>query len=339
MTTAEQEVEQPIDMEHLTRKHEVLDHGFVRLVDVMPHPSTGLRGYQAVTQAARVSYGKGTKTVSTDKALCNYLMRNGHNTPFEMVEMKFHARMPMFVARQWIRHRTANVNEYSARYSEVPDLCYVPSVYHIGAQSKSNKQGREEGGISPEDAKVFQSSVETIGDRAYEMYLEALELGVSRELARMLLPVNFYTEWYWKIDFHNLCHFLRLRMNPHAQYEIRVYADAMADIVKEYDPVLYSVFEENRLKGVFLPQSQHQAVAGALATSMSWNTAVYRAVQTELPPQTRAEVEKALPGLQEGPRKQISNIMGTLKVRSGSRSLNELVKKFPILKDKVDLPS
>ncbi len=219
-------------------KFPVLDHGFVMLVDYMGNDG-------AIVQAARVSYGEGTKTVNEDKGLIRYLMRHQHTTPFEMVEFKFLARMPMFVARQWIRHRTANVNEYSARYSIVPDEFYVPSKDIVKPQSSTNKQGRDMTSALPEEqVEKFLASVEEISKSAYEAYTSAINSGVARELARILLPVNYYTEWYWKIDLHNLFHFLALRLDPHAQYEIRQYAVAMADITKKVVPIAYEAFED-----------------------------------------------------------------------------------------------
>ncbi len=197
-----------------------LDKGFVRLVDSMG-------GDDAIVQAARVSYGQGTSKVSQDRGLIRYLMRHRHTTPFEMVEFKFHCKMPIFVARQWVRHRTANINEYSLRYSEARDEFYMPDPEHIQFQSALNKQGRM-GEVPIElKQKVFDSFKE-ISERSFAIYSELNEAGVARELARSILPVNLYTEWYWKNDLHNLLHFVGLRSDSHAQYEIRVFSDAMA---------------------------------------------------------------------------------------------------------------
>lgn len=227
-----------------------LDHGFVRLVDHMGDDS-------AIVQAARVSYGKGTKSVNEDRGLIRYLMRHWHTTPFEMVEFKFHCKMPMFVARQWIRHRTANVNEYSARYSILDKEFYIPEEVH--SQSKENKQGR--GGLSPDECKAnFQANTDKLGNLAYELYEGALEDNIARELARMNLPVNYYTQWYWKIDLHNLFHFLRLRMDSHAQYEIRVYADAIYELIKPYVPIAVEAFEDYRLNAVSFSAPEMQAL-------------------------------------------------------------------------------
>jgi thymidylate synthase (FAD) len=233
--------------------HKVLDHGFIRLVDSMPSPTDpySIPADAAIVQAARVSYGKGTKTVNEDKGLIGYLMKHRHTTPFEMVEFKFHARMPMFVARQWIRHRTANVNEYSARYSEVPDLCYIPEESRIMGQSKSNKQSSE-GFLFPQTKKDFIGRMQTVASETYQDYQEFLAKGVSRETARMLLPVAYYTEWYWKIDLHNLFHFISLRYDPHAQQEIQVYAEAMYKICKELAPVATEALDKYRRSAVTL---------------------------------------------------------------------------------------
>jgi len=217
-----------------------LDKGFVRLVDVMGSDA-------AIVQAARVSYGAGTKQVSEDRGLIRYLMRHLHTTPFEMVEFKFHVKLPIFVARQWIRHRTANVNEYSGRYSEMKDEFYVPELSQVRAQSTSNKQGREEQAFAEEDAMRITNGMRSTQERQYAEYLQLLDTGLAREIARINLPVSNYTEWYWKIDLHNLFHFLRLRIDAHAQYEIRVYASAMAEIVKQIVPFAWEAFEDYML--------------------------------------------------------------------------------------------
>ena len=189
-----------------------LDKGFVRLVDSMG-------GDEAIVQAARVSYGKGTTKLSQDRGLIRYLMRHRHTTPFEMVEFKFHCKMPIFVARQWVRHRTANINEYSLRYSEARDEFYYPDPEHIQFQSALNKQGRM-GDVSDELKQKVREYFREISDRSFEIYSELNDAGVARELARAILPVNLYTEWYWKNDLHNLLHFVGLRSDSHAQYEL-----------------------------------------------------------------------------------------------------------------------
>lgn len=231
--------------------HKVLDYGFVRLVDCMPSPTDpySIPADAAIVQAARVSYGKGTKTILEDKGLLNYLMRHKHTTPFEMIEFKFHCRMPMFVARQWIRHRTANVNEYSARYSEVPDLAYIPDSARVMGQSKLNKQASG-GQLDEQVRKDFTGRLQTVSEETYHDYIEFLEKGVSRETARTLLSVNFYTEWYWKIDLHNLFHFLALRADSHAQYEIRVFAEKMLETCRQIAPLATEAFENHKMNAV-----------------------------------------------------------------------------------------
>ena len=233
---------------HLYLAHPVLDHGLIRVVDYMGDDA-------AITQAARVSYGRGTKSVNTDEGLIRYLMRHWHSTPFEMCEVKFHVKLPVFVARQWIRHRTANVNEYSARYSILDREFYIPAPEHLSAQSAVNRQGRGELLEGAEAARVLDMLRED-AMRSYDHYEDMLsqdgQKGLARELARMNLPANIYTQWYWKVDLHNLFHFLRLRADAHAQYEIRAYADTMCDIVRDWVPFAYSAFEDYRLGGVQL---------------------------------------------------------------------------------------
>ena len=228
---------------HLYTAHEVLDHGFVRVIDYMGDDS-------AICQAARVSYGKGTKAVSNDAGLIKYLMRHWHSTPFEMCEIKLHVKLPVFVARQWIRHRTANVNEYSARYSILDREFYIPSPEHLNAQSVVNNQGRGallEGEEAARVLDILKSDSHTAYDHYEEMISDEGQSGLARELARMNLPMNIYTQWYWKVDLHNLFHFLRLRADSHAQYEIRVYADAICNIVADWVPAAFSAFEDYRL--------------------------------------------------------------------------------------------
>ncbi len=233
---------------HLYRAHEVLDHGFIRVVDYMGDDS-------AIVQAARVSYGAGTKHVQNDEGLIRYLMRHWHSTPFEMCEIKLHVKLPVFVARQWIRHRTANVNEYSARYSILDREFYIPAPEQLAAQSVVNNQGRGEVLTGAEAARVLEI-LKSDANRAYDHYEAMLsqegQQGLARELARMNLPANIYTQWYWKVDLHNLFHFLRLRADAHAQYEIRVYAEAIAACVKDWVPLAYAAFEDYRMGGVTL---------------------------------------------------------------------------------------
>jgi len=234
----------------------VLDHGFVRVIDYMGTDS-------AIVQAARVSYGKGTKKVNEDAGLINYLLRHRHTTPFEMCEIKFHIKLPLFIARQWIRHRTANVNEYSGRYSIMDKEFYVPAVEQLAAQSKVNHQGRGET-LQGAEAQAVLDLLREDATRAYTNYEQMLNQdadgnildeskdGLARELARMNLSLNYYTQWYWKIDLHNLLHFLALRADGHAQYEIRVYAEAMLKILKAWVPITYAAFMDYRVGGASL---------------------------------------------------------------------------------------
>lgn len=233
----------------------VLDHGFVRVVDYMGDDV-------AVVQAARVSYGRGTKSVSTDAGLINYLMRHRHTTPFEMCEIKLHVKLPIFVARQWIRHRTANVNEYSARYSILDREFYVPAAAEVATQSASNRQGRG-AGLARDDAEAVRGRLSGHAAAAFDLY-DALiaEDGpaVARELGRAVLPLATYTQWYWKIDLHNLLHFVALRADPHAQYEIRAYAEVLLDIVRKWVPLTAAAFENYRLEGAHLSKVQLEVV-------------------------------------------------------------------------------
>lgn len=233
---------------HLYRAHEILDHGFVRVVDYMGND-------EAIVQAARVSYGAGTKHARNNAGLIRYLMRHWHSTPFEMCEIKLHVKLPVFVARQWIRHRTANVNEYSARYSILDREFYIPSPAQLAAQSAVNNQGRGAVLEGAEAARVLEI-LKADSDRSYDNYEAMLsqdgQQGLARELARMNLPANIYTQWYWKVDLHNLFHFLRLRADAHAQYEIRVYAEKICEIVADWVPDAYSAFQDYRLGGVNL---------------------------------------------------------------------------------------
>ncbi len=246
---------------HLYLAHQVLDHGFVRVIDYMGDDA-------AICQAARVSYGKGTKSVQNDEGLIRYLMRHWHSTPFEMCEVKLHVKLPVFVARQWIRHRTANVNEYSARYSILDREFYIPAPEHLAAQSVVNNQGRGEALSGEEAARVLRylkDDSATAYDHYEEMISDEGQQGLARELARMNLPANIYTQWYWKVDLHNLFHFLRLRADAHAQYEIRVYAEALCKIVADWVPAAYSAFEDYRLGGAVLSEKGLQCLRRMLA--------------------------------------------------------------------------
>ena len=234
----------------------VLDHGFVRVVDYMGDDA-------AVVQAARVSYGRGTRRVSEDTGLIRYLMRHRHSTPFEMCEIKYHVKLPIFVARQWIRHRMANINEYSARYSILDREFYIPSPAQLAAQSTTNHQGRGET-LTGQEAEDVLSILRTDATQTHDHYLEMLNehpdgstpdptrQGLARELARMNLTLNTYTQWYWKTDLHNLLNFLALRADTHAQYEIRVYAETMLETVKAWVPATHQAFQDYRLGAVTL---------------------------------------------------------------------------------------
>jgi thymidylate synthase (FAD) len=247
----------------------VLDHGFLRVIDYMGDDA-------AVVQAARVSYGRGTKKISEDRGLINYLMRHRHTTPFEMCEIKYHVKLPIFVARQWIRHRTANVNEYSARYSILDREFYIPRPEHLAAQSKVNRQGRDATLTGKEAERVFEL-LRKDSELVYEHYLEMLNegedgvpldperSGLARELARMNLSLNYYTQWYWKTDLHNLMGFLSLRADAHAQYEIRAYADVMIDTLKRWTPACHEAFMEYRMGGSHLSAKGLAAVKRMLA--------------------------------------------------------------------------
>ncbi|CAI3944862.1 FAD-dependent family (ThyX) (PDB:1KQ4) [Commensalibacter communis] len=240
----------------------VLDHGFVRVVDYMGDDSS-------IVQAARVSYGAGTKKVSEDRGLIRYLMRHHHTTPFEMCEIKYHIRLPIFVARQWIRHRTASVNEYSARYSIMDREFYIPEPEVLAAQSKINNQGRGDI-LSSEQAAAVIHLLKQDAQQCYDNYETMLKpaeedgYGLARELARMNLTLNSYSQWYWKINLHNLFHFLQLRIDPHAQYEIRVYAEAMLKTLQAWVPIACEAFEDYRRGAVTFSASMMQVLGKML---------------------------------------------------------------------------
>lgn len=243
-----------------------LDHGFIRVIDYMGDDA-------AVVQAARVSYGRGTKRVSEDQGLINYLMRHRHTTPFEMCEIKLHVKLPIFVARQWIRHRTANINEYSARYSILDKEFYIPAPENLGMQAATNRQGRGEA-LEGAAAQRVLALLRAEAERAYTGYAALLnedgtadpaQPGVARELARMNLSLNFYTQWYWKIDLYNLMHFLSLRADPHAQYEIREYAEVMLKILAQWVPMIYAAFLEYRMGAALISKTGIDVIRRLLA--------------------------------------------------------------------------
>ncbi len=245
----------------------VLDHGFVRLVDAMPRlAEEGETADHAIVRAARVSYQTGTKASRTDRGLIRYLMRNFHTSPFEMVEFKFHTKMPIFVARQWVRHRTASINEVSARYSVLPEEFYIPEPEAVGAQATSNRQGRSEGLLDSATIEETRTVLRDQASGAFASYQGLLDKEVARELSRAVLPVNAYTEWYWKANLLNVFRFLQLRLDHHAQYEIRVYAEAMATIIKQVAPWSFEAFEDYWMNGARLSSHEWAAVLAELST-------------------------------------------------------------------------
>jgi len=244
--------------EILDREFPVLDKGFVRLVDYMGSD-------QRIVQAARVSYGEGTKTVRQDAGLIDYLLRNEHTSPFEQVVFTFHAKLPVFVARQWVRHRTARLNEISGRYSVMADEFYVPDLEDVAEQSLDNKQGRKTEAMAPEKAEDVRRAINNVHEASYAGYRALLDDGTARELARVVLPLSLYTEWYWQIDLHNLFRFLKLRMDPHAQREIRAYASVMRDLAAKVCPKAFESFERHLLGGVRFSDEELEALKRLLA--------------------------------------------------------------------------
>jgi thymidylate synthase (FAD) len=243
----------PAAEEILDREFPVLDHGFVRLVDY-------LGGDQRIVQSARVSYGSGTKSYRQDKGLIDYLLRNEHTSPFEQVVLTFHTKMPVFVARQWVRHRTARLNEISGRYSVMKDEFYLPADDAIAPQAQDNKQGRSGEPFDEATRETIRIELAEQQGAAYRGYESLLERDLARELARINLPLSMYTEWYWQIDLHNLFHFLKLRMDGHAQYEIRAYAEVMFEIARAVCPLAVSSFEEHLRGSVRLSRSEFSAL-------------------------------------------------------------------------------
>ncbi len=242
----------------LDREYKVLDRGFVRLVDYMG-------GDARIVQAARVSYGEGTKTVRQDKGLINYLIKHAHTSPFEQVVLTFHAKMPIFVARQWVRHRTARLNEISGRYSVMTEEFYIPAEEDIRYQSEDNRQGRSTRDVPAELRQRVLDILRKDQSASYESYKALLDDDIARELARVNLPISLYTQWYWQIDLNNLFHFLRLRMESHAQMEIRRYAEVMADMARAVAPLAYEAFEKHVAQGIRLSRPEVKAIRKLLA--------------------------------------------------------------------------
>lgn len=248
----------PAAEEILDKEFPVLDHGFVRLVDY-------LGSDERIVQAARVSYGSGTKTYRQDKGLINYLLRNDHTSPFEQVNFTFHIKMPIFVARQWIRHRTGRVNEISGRYSVMSDECYIPAGDQINFQSEDNKQGRAPDPVDPQMQEQVRDLLAEDQKKTYETYRKLLDMGIAREIARIDLPLSLYTEWYWQMDLHNLFHFLSLRLDAHAQYEIRAYAEVVLEIVRAVCPIAVEAFEDHKRNGRSFSGKEVAAIKAMLA--------------------------------------------------------------------------
>jgi thymidylate synthase (FAD) len=246
---------------NINKQIDCLDKGFVRLVDYMGNDD-------AIVQAARVSYGKGTKSVNMDRELIRYLMRHKHTSPMEMVEFKFHVKLPIFVARQWIRHRTANVNEYSGRYSEMKNEFYVPEIEQLREQSELNKQARSEKKLAQKDQEAILKKLEKTQSVLYNDYEYYLSKDLARELARINLPLSTYTEWYWKIDLHNLLHFLRLRLDWHAQYEIQVFGEAIAELIKPIVPLTYKAFEDYTLNSLSFSSQELQILKSLIGNNI-----------------------------------------------------------------------
>ena len=242
----------------LDKEYPVLDKGFVRLVDYFG-------GDQRIVQSARVSYGEGTKTVSQDGALIDYLLRHQHTSPFEQVVMTFHLKMPIFVARQWVRHRTGRMNEVSGRYSIMKDEFYVPEADKVAPQSTDNKQGRANEAFDKAKAEEIIDSLKKGQENAYENYSELIDEGLAREIARINLPLSLSTEFYWEMDLHNLFHFLKLRLDSHAQYEIRVYAEAILEICKKVAPMATASFMNHQNEGVNFSGEEMDALRKVLA--------------------------------------------------------------------------
>jgi|LauGreDrversion4_2_1035121.scaffolds.fasta_scaffold17333_8 thymidylate synthase (FAD) len=249
-----------MDCNNQKLERKVLDYGLVRLIDTMPLSNSSKTSFEeAIVQMARVSYGSGTKSFREDMGLVKYLLENDHTSPFEGVVLKFHLKMPIFVARQWVRHRTASINEYSARYSVIEDTFYIPEINRLNEQSSTNKQSSSESVIK--DALNAQSLIIEHSNNSYALYKNLLEKGLSREQSRMVLPVNVYTEMYWVMNLHNLLKFLRLRMDHHAQYEIQVFANAIFEILTDVAPNIMSVWKSSSFEAIKFTQEEIEAIS------------------------------------------------------------------------------
>ncbi|WP_041401773.1 FAD-dependent thymidylate synthase [Salinispira pacifica] len=268
----------------LDKELPVLDKGFVRLVDY-------LGSDDRIVQAARVSYGPGTKSFRQDKGLIDYLLRNDHTSPFEQVILTFHTKMPVFVARQWVRHRTARLNEISGRYSVMKDEFYIPEGQNIALQSSDNKQGRMEDAVDPELQEEIRRELEDQQSAAYKAYTRLIDRGLARELARINLPLSMYTEWYWQIDLHNLFHFLRLRLDAHAQYEIRMYAERMLEAAEAVAPMAVESFRNHRLGGVNFTSAEQNVLRKVLGIPDTGSAAAGETWLERLPEHIRNIIE------------------------------------------------
>ena len=286
----------------LDKKFPVLDKGFLRLVDY-------LGSDDRIVQSARVSYKEGTKILRNDRGLIDYLLRNGHTSPFEQVVLTFHAKMPVFVARQWVRHRTARINEVSGRYSIMSDEFYVPEGGNIAFQSQDNKQGRQELPVDAHLQEQIQADLRNQQSEAYKAYSRLIELGLSRELARINLPLSLYTEWFWQIDLHNLFHFLQLRLDPHAQYEIRAYAEVLLNMAETVAPLAIANFRSHYLGGVFFTAAE-QGLLGKLLGTVDTQATVDDNALSHLPENIRKAMEEMKMTQREQERLAIKLIWG-----------------------------
>lgn len=274
----------------LDKEFPVLDKGFVRLVDY-------LGGDERIVQSARVSYGAGTKSYRQDKGLIDYLLRNEHTSPFEQVVLTFHCKMPVFVARQWVRHRTARLNEISGRYSVMKDEFYLPDGKDLALQSTDNKQGRQAGELPAAQQAGILAALEAQQQEAFKGYMDLIDGGLAREIARINLPLSMYTEWYWQIDLHNLFHFLKLRLDAHAQLEIRVYAEAMHQIARAVAPMAVESFDRHLKGGVRLARNEWEVLKSLMDSKLTEDDLLAAARQAGL---DEKETERFLTKIREG---------------------------------------